>query len=76
MYEIKELLTDLGLQCSPELLKKLSIKYNVYKRSNNSPIDYVVDYVCHMNSIKLEEFKSKKRNPNLVIARREVMFIL
>lgn len=76
MYEIKELLTDLGLQCSPELLSKVATKYNIFKRDEKNPMQYVAEYVCFMNGITLEQFNSKARFQNIIIARREFMFLL
>lgn len=76
MYEIKELLTDLGLQCSPELISQIATKYNVFKKENKNPMQYTAEYVCFMNSITLDQFKSRSRFQNIIIARREFMYLL
>ena len=76
MYEIKELLTDLGLQCSPELITKLGSKYDVFKKDQINPLEYVAEFVCYKNGIKIQELKLKSRKRHLVHARREFMYLL
>lgn len=76
MYEIKELLTDLGLQCSPELISQIGTKYNVFKKDEKNPMQYTAEYVAFMNNVSLEQFYSKTRFQPIISARREFIYIL
>lgn len=76
MYEVKELLRDLGVEITPNNLSMVLSKYNVFKKDEKNPMEYVADYVCFINGITLEKFKSKARFQNIIIARREFMYIL
>ena len=76
MYQLKELLKDLGVLYTPELIAELGTKYNVFAKDLKDPLEHIADYVCVMNGISLNDLKGKVRKNIFVNARREYMWIL
>jgi chromosomal replication initiation ATPase DnaA len=76
MYQLKELLKDLGVSYTPELIAELGTKYNVFAKDLKDPLEHIADYVCVMNGISLNDLKGTVRKKLFVNARREYMWIL
>jgi chromosomal replication initiation ATPase DnaA len=76
MFELKQLLTDLGVQCTPELLSEIVLKYDVQRKDNKDALNEIIDYVCHMNGITYEQLTDKTRKQSIVQARRELIWVL
>jgi len=76
MYQLKELLKDLGVEYTPELLTELSLKYDVNSKSNIDPVQEIIDFVCNMNGLTYVQLVNKTRRSAIVQARRELMWLM
>lgn len=76
MFALKQLLTDLGVQCTPELLADIVLKYEVQKKDNKDALNEIIEYICHMNGITYTQLTDKTRKQAIVQARRELIWVL